>query len=88
MAIKVIGLGAGGHAKVVIEILRYYNSYELTGLLDAKPELKGKNLMGVPVLGNDGLLPDLKRDGVTHFFVGLGSTGDTCPRRRLFEFAI
>lgn len=88
MVAKVIGLGAGGHAKVVIEILRFYNSYELTGLLDPKPELKGRNLLGVPVLGNDDLLPDLKRDGIDHFFVGLGSIGDTGPRRRLFELAL
>lgn len=88
MVTKVIGLGAGGHTKVVIEILRHYDSYEITGLLDPKPELKGKNLMGVPVLGNDNLLPDLKRDGIDHFFVGLGSIGDTGPRCRLFEFAL
>lgn len=88
MATKVIGLGAGGHAKVVIEILRSYNSYELTGLLDPKPELQGRNLLGVPVLGGDDLLPALKREGVGHFFVGLGSIGDTVPRRRLFELAL
>lgn len=88
MATKVIGLGTGGHAKVVLEILRSYNSYELTGMLDPKPELQGKNLLGVPVLGNDDLLPDLKRDGIDHFFVGLGSIGDTGPRRRLFELAL
>lgn len=88
MATKVIGLGAGGHAKVVIEILRFYNSYELTGLLDPKPELKGRNLLGMLVLGSDDLLPELKRDGIDHFFVGLGGIGDTGPRRRLFELAL
>ena len=85
---KVVGLGAGGHAKVVIEILRSYNSYALTGMLDPKPELKGKTLMGVPVLGNDDLIPVLKRDGIDHFFVGLGSINATEPRRRLFELAL
>ena len=88
MATKVIGLGAGGHAKVVIEILRSHKSYELIGLLDPKSEAKGKSVLGVPVLGDDDLLPALKRDGVCHFFIGLGSVGDTRPRQRLFELAL
>ena len=70
--IQLIGLGAGGHAKVVIEILLMGNRYKLFGLLDPKPELKGKNVLGVPVLGDDNLLPALKSDGVSHFFIGLG----------------
>lgn len=88
MAVKVVGLGAGGHAKVVIEILRCHESYELVGLLDAKRELQGKSVLGVPVLGDDNLLPALKPEGVCHFFVGLGSIGDTRPRQRLFELAL
>ena len=50
MAIPVVGLGAGGHAKVVIEILRMDNHYELSGLLDPKRELHGRSMLGVPVL--------------------------------------
>lgn len=88
MAVKVVGLGAGGHAKVVMEILRFHESYELVGLLDPKPELHGKNVLGVPVLGDDDLLPALKHKGAGHFFVGLGSVGDTRPRQRLFELAL
>ena len=88
MGVKVVGLGAGGHAKVVIEILRSHKSYELIGLLDPKPELQGKSVLGVPVLGDDNLLPALKREGICHFFVGLGSVGDTSPRRRLYELAL
>jgi UDP-perosamine 4-acetyltransferase len=88
MSIQVIGLGAGGHAKVVIEILRTGDeSYQLAGLLDPKPELQGKDVLGVPVLGSDDFLPVLKRNGIDHFFVGLGSIGDTRPRQRLFELA-
>jgi len=88
MGVRVVGLGAGGHARVVIEILRSHECYELIGLLDPKPELQGKSVSGAPVLGDDGLLPALKRDGICHFFVGLGSIGDTRPRQRLFELAL
>lgn len=85
---KVIGLGAGGHAKVIIEMLRCQGGCELVGLLDPTQELWGKHVLGVPVLGDDSLLSALADDGVGHFFVGLGGTGDTKPRQRLYELAL
>ncbi len=88
MTISVIGLGAGGHAKVVVEILRADNRYQLAGLLDSDPKRHGKWLLGVSILGNDDELPHLINDGVTHFFVGLGSIGNTKPRQRLYELAL
>ena len=84
----IVGLGAGGHARVVIEILRLMGDFELIGLLDPKPELKDTDVLKVPVLGDDNLLPDLYRQGVLHIFLGLGSTGDTQPRRNLYEHAL
>jgi len=81
-------LGAGGHAKVVIEILRAQGGFELVGLLDANPELHGKDVLTVPVLGDDALLPQLKAKGVTHFFIGLGAVGNQEQRRRLYERGI
>lgn len=85
MDLKAVGLGAGGHARVVIEILRSCGGCDLAGLLDAAPELRGRSVLGVSVLGDDDLLPGLVADGVTHFFVGSGGVGDNAPRRRLFE---
>lgn len=87
MAIKVIGLGAGGHAKALIEILLLEERYVLHGLLDINSNLHGKKVLEIPVLGSDALLPRLKDEGISHFFVGLGSVGDTNPRRRLFDLA-
>ena len=87
MKTRVIGLGAGGHAKVVIEILRAQNDIELVGLLDASPLLKGKNVLGVPVLGPDESLLELVKQGIGHFFVGLAGARNTAPRRREYDFA-
>ena len=88
MANSVIGLGAGGHAKVVIEILQLDDRFQLVGLLDQKPELEEEVVLGVKVLGNDERLPELARDLITHFFVGVGSIGNTVPRRKLFELGL
>ena len=83
--LPVIGVGAGGHAKVLVETLQLVGGYELVGLLDPKPEIWNTNVLGIPVLGDDCLLATLYYDGVRHAFIGLGSVGDTGPRRRLYE---
>jgi UDP-perosamine 4-acetyltransferase len=88
MIIPVVGLGAGGHAKVVLEILRMNSCFELVGLLDSKSELKGKSVLGVPVLGDDNCLSDLLRRGIKHFFIGVGSIGDVSLRLRLYNLAL
>lgn len=88
MAIPVIGMGAGGHAKVVIDIIKLCGQYDVIGLLDSNPELHGETLLGVPVLGDDRLIDELKLGGIGHFFMGLGGAVDLHPRRRLYEFAV
>ncbi|MBC8331873.1 MAG: acetyltransferase [Anaerolineae bacterium] len=88
MAVKAIGFGAGGHARVIIEILRFDGSYDLVGLLDPGPELRGLDVLGVPVLGGDDLLPELVQHGIVHFFVGLGGAGNNLPRQHLYEKAL
>jgi sugar O-acyltransferase (sialic acid O-acetyltransferase NeuD family) len=78
--VKTVGLGAGGHAAVVIEILRALHAApEIVGLLDPAG---GADVLGVPVLGGDELLDGLEAEA---FFVGAGSTRDTSLRRRLFD---
>lgn len=86
MPLKVVGLGAGGHAKVVIEILQQAPDYHIVGLLDTNPLLVNTSVLHVPVLGNDSLMPDLVAHGVTHFFIGLG--GELQRRRLLYEWGL
>jgi len=81
----VIGLGAGGHAKVVIEILRLMGGFEIVGLLDSRAESHGSRLLDVPVTGDDTSLESYFERNIRHAFIGLGGVGDTQPRRRLFE---
>lgn len=83
--VRVIGLGAGGHAKVVLEILQETGGHEVVGLLDPKKELWQTEVLGVPVLGNESLLPELRDQGIGHAFIGLGGAQDTAPRRRLYD---
>jgi UDP-perosamine 4-acetyltransferase len=84
---RIVGIGAGGHAKVLINILRLSTNLEIVGLTDANSALWGSTVLGVPVLGSDSLLPALFDQGLDRAFVGVGSIGDNGPRRRLFENA-
>ncbi|MCE5310919.1 MAG: acetyltransferase [Acidobacteriales bacterium] len=65
----VIVLGAGGHAKVVIEILEEQERFQIAGCVSRDP---GGELLGVPILGDDGILPALHADGLRKAFVAIG----------------
>lgn len=81
--IPVIGIGAGGHARVILDILRLMKTYQVVGLLD--PSHAGADVNGVPVLGGDELLPGLRADGIASAFIGVGGVGDNALRIKLFE---
>ncbi len=86
MKVNLVGLGAGGHAKVLIEATRSSNIYEVAALLDRN--LIGQVVLGVPVIGEDKDLPRLFQGGIKHFFVGIGSVGDMSSRRRVFDYGL
>lgn len=81
---KVVGIGAGGHCKVLLESLRLRLEFEVVGLTEASGA-RPQALLGVPVLGGDDLLPELFRQGVRHAFLGVGAVGDNHPRAAIFE---
>ena len=48
---KLLVFGAGGHAKVAIDVIEQQGNYEIAGLLDDDIKLKGCRFFGYPVLG-------------------------------------
>lgn len=83
--IPVVGFGAGGHATVVIEIVRSMQECEIVGLLEVRSELWGTRVLGVEVLGDDSLMAELKERGIDRAFIGVGIVGDAKPRQQLYE---
>ena len=84
----VVILGGGGHARMLIESLALSGGARIVGVLEARGRARGGKVLDVPVIGDDTLLPVLKRRGVTHFVVGRGGVADNAPRRALFEEAV
>lgn len=67
----IVILGAGGHGRVVQELIRALGIYEVVGFLDrGEPGLRPG---GVRVLGGDDMLPELHRHGVRHAFAAVGA---------------
>lgn len=83
MNYPVIILGAGGHAKVLIDALRLH-SMELLGIVDVDPGRKGQLLFGVPVLGGDEEVMKYPV-GTIQLVNGIGSVRVNPLRRKLFE---
>lgn len=81
-------LGAGGHASVLIDALLAAGQARPYAVLDSDPARWGKDLLGVPIMGNDEVLVELVREGVTFYIVGVGGIGDNRPRQRLFELGL
>lgn len=65
----VVIIGGGGHAKVVIESLRA-SGRTVAAIVDADPT--PREVLGVPVVGDDLALPDLRAKGFSDLFVAIG----------------
>lgn len=84
---EVVGIGAGGHARIIIELLQGMADYELVGLTDRDPTHWGSTVMGASILGSDEELPRLRRNGIRTAFLGVGAVNvkGTRLRARLFR---
>ncbi len=76
----VVVVGAGGHAKVVVDTLRVLGD-NIVALLDANKDLRGSFVMGHRIIGGDGMLDEITREGV---LTAIGVSSITI-RRRLFQ---
>ncbi len=69
---KLIVFGAGGHAKVVIDIIEQQDSYEIAGVLDDDVKRKGSRFFGYTVLGSRADLSGLRSAQLRHAIVAIG----------------
>lgn len=67
---QIVVVGAGGHAKVVIEAVRAMERFAIVGATDPKP--CADTVAGVPVIGNDDVLSGLRESGVSAAVLAVG----------------
>ena len=82
--IRIVGLGAGGHAKSLLDALFSSGRFDVVALADDDPARAGGEVLGVPVVAAEEL-SRLREDGVANAFLGIGAVGDNEPRREAFE---
>lgn len=74
---KVIVIGAGGHAKVIIDIIEKENKYEIAGIIDNNPKLWGSKLLGYEILGNEDKLKEIaQNNNEIKVIIGIGNNKD------------
>ena len=79
---KIVIIGGGGHAKVVISILKKINTYEIVGYTDVKN--RGE-ILGVKYIGNDSILKKLYRNGIKNAVLGLGFIKSNKKRKNVLK---
>ncbi len=67
---RTVVIGAGGHAKVVLEAMAAAGGFEIVGLVDPHPVTSA--VLGVQVIGGDEVLERLLDEGVTDAVVAIG----------------
>jgi sugar O-acyltransferase (sialic acid O-acetyltransferase NeuD family) len=78
---RTLVLGAGGHGRVVLDILLQTGRHEVVGFLDNNAEIHGRRIDGIPVLG---ALDDLSRFAAELDIAGaIVAIGDNGVRRGL-----
>lgn len=74
----IVIFGAGGHAKVVIDIIEKSGEYQIVGLIDQR-KTAGTLLYGYEILGDHSVLAQLKGS----LFGGIVAVGDNWTRSRM-----
>jgi sugar O-acyltransferase (sialic acid O-acetyltransferase NeuD family) len=81
--LPIVGLGAGTHAKSVLEAIRSAELYDVVAIVDDDPAKSGGELLGARI-APAAELPQLRKL-VLNAFVGVGGIGDSASRRAAFE---
>jgi len=77
---RIVVIGGGGHAKVIISILKKINSFDIVVFTDIDP--KG-NILGIEYLGTDEILQDLFYKNITNVAIGLGQIKSSSIRKNV-----
>lgn len=79
---KIVLIGAGGHCKVIIDIINSRKEYEIIGITDIAS--KG-SVLDIPIIGDDDILERLYKDGVEYAFLSLGALNNISLRNKIYN---
>ena len=82
--LPILGIGAGTHARSVLEAIRSAGRFEVVALADDDASRAGSELLGFPVVAA-AEVDRLRAEGVAHAFAGVGGVGSSAARKQVFE---
>lgn len=77
---RLLIIGAGGHARVVISIARRMDNWDLAGVLSRETPAKPEQIDGVPIVGNYADAARLHAEGWHHAALALGDNAERASR--------
>ncbi|OSB14042.1 acetyltransferase [Clostridium botulinum] len=80
---KIVLVGAGGHCKVIIDIIRSNNAYEIMGITDK--DTTEKSLLDISIIGHDNKLKEVYKEGVKNAFLCIGALGNLNLRNKIYN---
>lgn len=81
---KLILIGAGGHAKVIIDSIDK-EEYEIVGLLDKDSSAIGESINGIKIIGTDADAQSFIQDRTVHAIIAIGNMGNFHIREELYK---
>ncbi|MBL8024236.1 MAG: acetyltransferase [Elusimicrobia bacterium] len=82
--IRIVLLGTGGHARVLMDALRSCTAPFPEWAMDKDRKKWGSKWEGIRIFKGDDSLQAILNMGATHYVVGVGGNGDNRARARLF----
>jgi sugar O-acyltransferase (sialic acid O-acetyltransferase NeuD family) len=80
---KIVLVGAGGHCKVIIDLIRSIGEYEIVGITD-KNNVNEK-IFSIDIIGDDSKLQEIYDLGVEYAFICVGALENIKFRNKLFD---
>ena len=81
---KIVLVGAGGHCKVIIDIIKSASKYDIIGVTD-KACVDEKFVLDIPIIGDDSILEELYNSGVKNAFVCVGALRNISIRDTIYN---
>jgi sugar O-acyltransferase (sialic acid O-acetyltransferase NeuD family) len=82
---RMIIAGAGGHARVVTDLISDLGGFDVVGYTESDAARVGTAVNGFSILGGDEALSSLRQQGVEYAANAVGSISTTSSRRLVFE---
>jgi sugar O-acyltransferase (sialic acid O-acetyltransferase NeuD family) len=79
---SIIILGAGGHARSSIDVIKQTGKYDIYGVIDNDPKIK--SILDLKIIGNDNNLEEIRKS-CANAFIGIGQIKSPKARIKILQ---